>query len=164
MAIVTSGIIGTDLAAKVAGTGSSSDEGNDSALGTCITATDGQQYEYVHASAAITQYDFVGIDENWEAAGLTAAMVDDGWSVGVAQVAFADNDLGWVSIKGHNLQGRVAVSCAEDVALRTTGSAGVIDDNTTGSLLDGIVVVATNTVTATAAVEVLLTWPRSDGF
>lgn len=165
MARVTTPIAGVDLTEVIAGTGTSSDEGNEFALGTRVQATDGQEYIYVHASDAITQYMFVGIDENYEAAPLTKAMADDGYSVGVAQVAFADNEFGWVAIRGHNLTGRVAASCAADVALYTTGTAGVLDDNPTSQTnIDGVVVVSANTITSAANEEVLLTWPRSTTF
>ena len=82
MTIVTNGAVGVDLAATVTGTGTSYDQGNEFALGTPMQGTDGQRYVYAHASAAIAQYDWVGIDENWEAAPLTKAMADDGWAIG----------------------------------------------------------------------------------
>ena len=164
MSIPTNGVLGVDLTAKVTGTGTSYDQGNDFVLGTLVEATDGQQYVYVHASAAITQYDAVGVDENFEAAPLTAAMAGDGWMVGVAQVAFSDNDFGWVAIRGHNLSCNLLTLCAADVGLRTSGTAGKLDDATSGTALRGIVAVSANTTTATAAFEVLLTYPRSATF
>ena len=164
MTIVTNGAVGVDLAVTVTGTGTSYDQGNEFALGTPMQGTDGQRYVYAHASAAIAQYDWVGIDENWEAAPLTKAMADDGWAIGVAQVAAADNDFVWVAVGGHNLSGNVLANCAADVALYTSATAGKLDDDATAQTkIDGAVTVAANGG-ATAAVEVLLTAPRSATF
>lgn len=134
-------------------------------LGDKFMDDQGRCWVYVQANGAITQYDFVGIDENFQAAPLTTAMAGDGWFVGVAQVAFTDNDYGWVACQGANgLTARVAASCAADAALYTTATAGVVDDATTTTKIDGVVAVATNTTTAVANVEVLLTFPRSSAF
>ena len=157
------GVIGVDLDATVAGTGTSSNEGNDFEVGKCVTASDGQKYMYVHASAAIAQYDVVGISETFEAAPLTKAMADDGWFVGAAQVAFADNDFGWVCVGGV-AEINVLASCAPDVALCTSGTAGKLDDDTTSQTkIDGIVQVDA-AVTSAANTTALMTFPRSASF
>lgn len=123
----------------------------------------GTTYWYVHANGAITQYDAVGIDEDFECAALTKAIADDGWRIGFAQVAFADNDYGWVAITGSNIRCRLAASCAADVALYTTATAGVLDDATTSQTkVEGVVSVTT--ITAATNAEVIATWPRSATF
>lgn len=156
-------VLGVDLDATIAGTGTSSDEGNDFALGARVNAEDGQVYMYVHASAAISQYDVVGISETFEAAPLTKAMADDGWGIGAAQVAFADNDFGWVCISGV-AEINVLASCAPDVKLYTTGTAGKLDDATASqTAIDGIVQ-ADAAVTSAANTTAILTWPRSSSF
>jgi len=134
-------------------------------LGQTVKTTDGGEYVYVQASGAIAQYDFVGIDENYQCASLTKAIADDGWSIGVAQVAFADNDFGWVAIRGHNLTGKFLASVAADVALYTSATAGSLDDTSASQTkVEGVVcVTATGTATAASA-EVLLTFPRSTTF
>lgn len=132
-------------------------------LGTRVIATDNQEYVYVQASGAITQYDAVGIDENYQAAALTKAIADDGHTIGFAQVAFADNDYGFVATKGSNIEVRVAINCAADVALYTTGTAGVLDDaSTSQTKIDGIVAVAA--VTAATNTEIIATQPKSTTF
>lgn len=163
MAYVTDGCIGIDLSKKIAGTGSSSDQGDQFLLGQKVNATDGGVYMRVHASGAIAQYDFVGIDENFEAAPLTTAMADDGWNIGVAQVAADDNDFLWVACAGSNINGAVLANCAADVALYTSGTAGSLDDATTTTKVDGVVAV-TAVGTAAGNVEVILTHPKSSGF
>ena len=129
MAIITSPLAGVDIAAVVAGTGTSSDEGDQFALGTKVDFTDGQMYMRVHAATAITQYDAVGIDEDFEASALTKAMADDAWTIGTCQITVADNEFFWVALEGSgNLKVRCAANCAPDVSLYTTGTAGILDD------------------------------------
>jgi hypothetical protein len=133
------------------------------AVGDYTQGNDGSAWMYVQANGAITQYDWVGVDENFQAGALTAAMAGDGWSVGVAQIAFADNEYGWVAVKGHNITARVGASCAADVVLYTTATAGVLDD-ATGTRIDGVVAVTANSATSIASTEVLMTYPRSSSF
>ena len=99
------------------------------ALMTTSPYTDGGTVMYVQASGAIDQYDFVSIDENGQATALANAGGAAGHMLGCAQVAFADNDYGWVFIEGANFNGNGLASCAADTeSLWTTGTAGHIDD------------------------------------
>lgn len=166
--IVTSPVIGLDLTAVVTGTGTSFDQGNQFKLGTVVTAQDGQQWMYVHASAAITRYRFVGIDEDFEAASLTAAMVVAGWQIGLAEaVGAADNDFLWVSIKGANLTGSVGAGTVADIQLYTSATAGVLSDLaltsvgvSVATMVYGVVVVTAGITSAGANVEVMIgTYP-----
>ena len=132
------------------------------ALGTRVTVSDGGEAIFVQANGAITAYDAVGIDEDYQAAALTKAMADDGWMIGFAQVAFADNDFGWVHIKGSNIRGRGAAACQPDVALYTSATAGVLDDTSASQTkINGVVFVATASGTNA---EVIATFPRSTTF
>jgi hypothetical protein len=164
MAFSTDGTLGVDFTATPAGTGTSFDQGNEFELGTQVTANDGSVWLYVHASAAIAQYDVVGVSEAYEAAPLSKAMADDGWIIGLAQVAFADNDFGWVALKGtKSLKISLAASCAADVALYTTSTAGTLDDaSTSQTKIDGLVAV-TSISTATSS-TCIATWPKSTTF
>ena len=155
MAFITSGCLGVDFTATP--TAAEFD------LGTCVMGTDGTEWVYVQASGAITQYDVVGIDENYQAAALTKAIADDGHAIGFAQVAFADNDYGWVATRGSNISANVLINCAADVALYTSGTAGNLDDDGSGQTkVDGVVAVAA--VTAAAETEVIATHPKSTTF
>jgi len=157
------GCLGVDLDGTIAGTGTSNDEGGAFRLGKCVTTTEGGKYMYVHASAAIAQYDAVGIDENFEAAPLTKAMADDGWMVGFAQVALADNDFGWVASQGSDIGCNLLISCAADVALYTSATAGSLDDaSTSQTKIDGVV--AVTTITAATSAEIIATYPKSTTF
>lgn len=151
-----SGILGVDLTATPTTAAF--------ALGTTTKGSDGTEWVYVQANAAITQYRAVGIDENYQAALLTKAMVDDGWGIGFAQVAFADDDYGWVATKGSNINCWCLGSCAADVALYSSGTAGALDDDASGQTkVDGVVAVAA-VATAAAATEIIATFPKSTTF
>lgn len=155
---------GVALGFTIAGTGASFDRDGAFALGTKVSATYNQDWTYVHASAAITRYRWVGFDENFEAAPLTAQMVLDGWQIGVADaVAFADNDFGWVCTKGTTLTGAVAAAAAVDVQLYTSATAGVLDSlaltsvgTSVASMVVGPVIVTAGITSAGANVAVML--------
>lgn len=137
------------------------------ALGYRVEGNDSTVWVYVQASGVIDQYAFVAIDEDFQAAELTTALAEVGHRVGVAQVAFADNDYGFVAVEGSNLQGIVSLSCAADISLWTTATGGEVDDSSTfgGLLLDGVVAIAANSLTSVAAaVEVMLMNPHVVGF
>lgn len=158
MTFITDGRVGYNLTETVAGTGTSFDQGNEVAVGTRVQTSNGGVFQYVHAAAAITQYSCVTIDEDGEASMSTKTAVDAGHQIGFAQVAFADNDFGWVCIHSPgNITVRALADCAADVQLYTSGTPGALDD-TSGSqtLIRGVVlaVAATNTASSREAIAV----------
>ena len=137
----------------------------DFVLGSTVVGADGTKWVFVQASGVIAQYDAVGIDENFQAAKLTKGMADDGFMFAIAQVAFADNDGGWVVCAGANVQCTVLASCAADVPLYTSATAGALDDDSSGTTkIDGIVAVVTNSGGGAGPVEVIMTSPKSTTF
>lgn len=102
-------------------------------LGTQEQSNTGATLEYVRASAAVAQYAVVKIDDDNRIAELTTAISgSEPTRVGVAQVAFASGDYGWVVRKGAcTVLTNAAV--AADVKCYTTATAGKIDDDATGS-------------------------------
>jgi hypothetical protein len=109
------------------------------ALGSRFVAANGNEFIYVQAAAAIAQFDAVAVDETFAARPLTKALADAREKIGIAQVAFANTAFGWVMIRG---LGRLAVlaSCAADVVLYTSATAGSLDDDATSqTLIRGIV-------------------------
>lgn len=114
------------LGVDVTATPSTDEDGH--RLGAIFTAHTGYEYMKIHANGAITQYDAVMVDEAGEGYALTKAGAEDyAYRIGVAQVAFADNDYGWVLTKGVG-QVNALTSCAADAQLYTSGTAGHLDD------------------------------------
>lgn len=103
---------------------------------------DGNVYTYVQADGALGQYDCVVIDETGQAvvANLTTTASAFGDKAGAVQVAFADDEYGWVLRAG---VGEVngLTSCAANVSIHSTATDGHLDDaGTSGAeTIDGIV-------------------------
>lgn len=133
------------------------------ALGTVATGSDGTEWIYCVASGAITQYMAVGINEDYDAYGMTSALSVQSDRLGFAQVAIASGSYGWVATRGTNIKVRTKASAATDTQLWTTASAGVLDDATATAALkvDGVVLVAAASTAANGAagIEVKAAWP-----
>ena len=97
-------------------------------VGTRIRGANGSEWVYVQAAGAITGAGrAVVIDEDFQAAMVTTANALRGLSIGIAAAAFADDDYGWVQIYGVcDIQ--VAASCAANVGIAATATAGQLDD------------------------------------
>jgi hypothetical protein len=155
MTRITSGTLGVDITSTKAGT-TTDGSGAEFVLGQCEKGADGTVFMYVQAGAAITQYQAVGIDENFQASPLTKTMADDGWMVGFAQIAASDNDFFWLCMEGSNINVQVAGSCAADVSLYTTSTAGVLDDTSASQTkVQGVTAVAANATTSATNTEVI---------
>ncbi|MDP3740371.1 MAG: hypothetical protein Q8R02_23495 [Hyphomonadaceae bacterium] len=117
------------IGAKVDGPVSSLTDGRSFGLGDRFTDKDGKEYVWIQASGAITAVGYVVIiDETYQAAEVTTSNDAEGDLLGVAVAAFADNDYGWVQVKGPCLV-QVSASCAANVVLNTTATAGQLDDD-----------------------------------
>lgn len=129
-------------------------------LGDRACGSSGTEWVYVQASGAITQYDAVAIDENYQAAALTDALAGAGHQIGFAQVAFADNEYGWVAIGGSDISCRVAASCLADTQMWSFTVSGVLDDASSAGAIEihGVVAVA-SVSTATTSVEIIARAP-----
>lgn len=102
---------------------------------------------FVQANGAIAQYAWCVIDEAGQAAELTTSNAEA--MVGVAQVALADNEYGWLWVGGPGggdgtIKGKLAASYVANAAVNTTATAGVCDDasttavkNVVGTTTDG---------------------------
>lgn len=98
-----------------------------------VTSDGVKEYIYVHANGAITGEGFAClIEDDFEADMInttnSAPGSGQGQPVGVAQVAFADNEHGWLQVLGEtNVQ--VAASAAKATELNTTSTDGQLDDD-----------------------------------
>jgi hypothetical protein len=116
------------------------------------------EFVFVQADGAIDQYAFVKIEADGQAAMLTTTNAgSQGLLVGVAQVAFADNEYGWVWVGGLNgggvgkgIRGKVLANYVAKNNLNTTATAGVADDTSTTKIA---YVVGLASTTPAAAVE-----------
>ena len=103
---------------------------------------DGKEFIYVKASSAIAQYDVCTIDPATcitTVAPLGTSNDARGNWVGVAPVAIASGDYGWLQIYGPCTM-NVKASCAANVRINTTATAGSPDDDgTAGAMaIDGL--------------------------
>lgn len=162
----TSPIAGCALDTVTAGT-TTDGAGAPIQLGTRCLGNDGTEWMFVQAGAAISQYMFVAIDAAFQAYPVNSARVIEGMSVGVAQIAFADNDFGWVCLTGGGtVKGLVRGSCASGVPLYTDVSAsGFLDDSATAtqSLIVGLVTLTTQASTTAqegSGASLQLSWPH----
>lgn len=123
-----SAIVGADLSNPI----TDLEEGKGFALGDVHCDSDGKEYVFVQADGAIAATDVVIFSEAYQADAIdttnSAAALGD--RVGVAVYAFADNDYGWVQVKGPATV-NVATSAAANTKLNTTATAGRIDDDAT---------------------------------
>lgn len=122
-------------------------------VGTTLDVANMGRYVYVQAVDAIAQYDCVAIDEDFNATPAESTILDANSIVGFAQVAFADNDFGWVALEGTNINCRVITGTGADEALYAdsrTSLAGQLQSLTSlGTLLLGVRnVAASNTSTS----------------
>jgi hypothetical protein len=115
-------------------------------LGTRMRGDDGSEWLFVQASGAITGAGYVcTVDENFQAAMLSTSNDAGGDVVGIAGTDFADNDYGWVQVLGPCVI-RVAASCAANVGINTTATAGQLDDDGTAGSFDivGLILTTAN--------------------
>lgn len=133
------------------------------ALGTVAEGTDGTEWVYCVASGAITQYQLVGINEDYDAFAMTSTLAAQSDKLGFAQNAFATGEYGWIATRGTNIYVRTKASAVADSQLWTTASAGVVDDATAAGALkiDGVVLVSSAGTAANGAagIEVKAAWP-----
>ena len=137
------------------------------APGTRVAGSEGTEWVYVQAAGAIARYDYVTVDETFQAASGTKAAVDDGHEIGIAQTAFADDAFGWVATRGQGagLKVNVLANCAADAALHTSARAGKLDDAAASQTrIEGVTITAANAGATAAARPAILTHPRSASF
>jgi hypothetical protein len=100
-------------------------------LGQVARGNTGDAYLYVKANTAITGAGYiVTVDASYGADMLSTSNDARGNLVGAACVAIPANSYGWVQTKG-TTQVMVLASCAANVRLDTTATAGNLDDDGT---------------------------------
>lgn len=131
------------------------------AIGETCESSNGGEFMFVKAASAISQYDFVGISTNYNAASLSTSTTSLAPIVGVAQVAIASGSYGWVCLRGGGISGNVLLSAATGAALYATTVPGYLDDAAFSSLqpkIDGVVC-TTSRATTNGSTAVLMSYP-----
>lgn len=117
-----SAIAGVDLGSSYASIGLAP-----FAVGTVVDLNDGGRAVFVQAASTIAAFDAVGILADNTAVPLTTTNSATTKRVAAAQVAIASSAYGWVQYGGRP-KVSLAASCAPNVPLYTTATAGVLDD------------------------------------
>ena len=123
-------LIGAAPSLKKAGT-TTDGVGAEFDLGSCVTLQDGSEWIYAQAGEAITQYMSVYITELGQMLKYTSAAALAGRPHAVAQIAYDDNDFGWVcTFPGANNGYKIGVlsACDSGADLSTSATAGYLDD------------------------------------
>lgn len=108
-------------------------------VGTTVSGEDGGRYTYVSATSTIAQYNAVVIDNNGGAVPVTTTNSANTKRIAHAQVSIASGYFGWVKTGG-KVVNSLAASCAPNVPLYTTATAGILDDAVvSGGLVIGLV-------------------------
>ena len=148
-------LIGVDILNPV--TAADLTQGKGFGLGDRHIDQTGNEYVYVQAGVGGITANFVAtIDEAYGAVMVSTSNDARGDLLGVAPVTIAASSFGWVQVKGVcNVQ--VAASCAANVRLNTTATAGQLDDDgTAGSITcDGIFLTTARAASAGTAPGVL---------
>ena len=144
-------LIGTKVDSVIA-TASHIPEGRGFKVGTRVTTHDGKSYIYAQSASAIAQYNVVAVNlSTGIAAALSTTTAPAAEAIGVAQIAIASGEYGWVQTYG---RGKVKVlgACVKNINLWTTATAGSLDDATASTyMVMGINLLSTNpSATATA--------------
>ena len=122
----------------------------------------GRGFVFVQASAAVAANDVVFFTTAFAATTLSTSNDARGNKCGVALVAFAANEFGWVQVDGPSSV-NVLASCAANARLNTTATAGKLDDDgTVGSMQVQGIYLTTANGGSTAAIAAVLNFPYID--
>jgi hypothetical protein len=97
---------------------------------TYVKGTGESEYVFVYASGSVALGDVVQISNTGTAVSVTSTLATFGSPLGVAQVAIAASNYGWVQRAGYCQKIGTAAAAAVNVQLATTATAGQIDDST----------------------------------
>jgi hypothetical protein len=135
------GKIGADLTHTVTSANAVNNGGTQATwtLGTTIDGNNKSAWMYVYASSAIALGQLVAVRTSGTATLGTVTLARLGYSLGLAQCAFAAGDYGWVATKGIGLSVATTGAGAVGVRLYTSGTAGYLSTtalSTQAELLD----------------------------
>lgn len=120
------------------------------------------EYIFAKGVASTVAGSCVTIDESYATALLTKSVAASYIGrIGFAKAALVASKYGWYQIRGTSVPVSLAASCAKDVALYSTSTAGVLDD--ASSSQTKVLGIRADTAVTSAAVSVGSAWyPRID--
>lgn len=133
-------------------------------VGTHAIATDGTEYIFCKASAAVAQYAAVSIDQNSNITTLTLALLRALTDYGWPQVAIASGAYGWVAIRGKGIGVLARLSSLANVPCYISNvSAGRITTtsvrSTSGGTMLNVVLTTSVTSNPSGATVANASWP-----
>jgi hypothetical protein len=149
----TGGTLGVDLE-NVTSSADVATYGNKHRLGAIVKGNNASEWMYVYASAAITQYFTVGVEASGTASPLSVTNARLANAIGIAQVAFAAGDYGWVALEGQSLRVATTAAVAVGKTLFTAASTpGRVDDAaaSTQAQIAGLRLIATASGTSASS-------------
>jgi len=131
-------------------------------VGSLGVDSDGKVYQFVRANGAGVIGDVMAIDEVYDADQVTTTVSAPGTGAGlpcgVCVATLADNEWGWLQVKGVVAAINVATSAAVHTILNTTATAGRLDDDSTAGAEDMIGITTTAAESGNLAAGIL-NWP-----
>lgn len=130
-------------------------------VGSRLTTHNGKEYVYAQCNTAVGVGAVVGIaSDTGVATGLVTSGAGGVERLGVAPVAFASGDYGWMQIDGACTV-KVLGSAVKNIALFTTSTAGALDDATASNFrVDGLVLLSTNPSATATTLPAFISYPR----
>lgn len=118
------------------------------------------EYIFCLGVASTVRGSAVTYDEDYVTALLTTTLGAVPRMIAFACAATVASKWGWYQVRGDDVPMSLAASCAKDVALYTTGTGGVLDDESS-SVHKVLGVVADTTVTSAAVSNGLALYPMT---
>lgn len=140
MAFVNDGTAGIDLALAEDTVGAWP-------LLTMKPASDGNIYQRVRANGALSVGSWVKVNDDGDATPVTTTITGtEPTAIGVSQIAASDNQYLWVVRGGGTFTGLTEDTVAANAKVYTTGTAGTVDDDASGTdLIQGVTVITART-------------------
>lgn len=117
----------------------------------CVRREGDDEYIFCKGVASTVAGSAVVIDESYATALLTTSLGAVPNRIGFAKAAIVASKYGWYQVRGTSVPMSLAASCAKDVALYTTATAGVLDDESSSQ--NKVLGVVNDTAVTSAAVS-----------
>lgn len=173
---VTDGKIGIDLTATYVSASASMAIPWPASPGDEVQTNNNGRYVFARANSTIAAFDCVVFSALADSASISATYggigavpittancapgaTAGGGSIGIAQVAIASANWGWIAVNGNRLRVKTLVGCNPNVPLYTTSTAGSLDDTTVSAgYMTGITI--NGSATSASAPYCVASWPK----